>query len=82
MGLALGAMAIAAGVVGHLIALAVRAAQNVSSQRRSAALFDRCHDLELTQAQVRALRRPPGWPMGAEDIRHLQGTWPHGGRLR
>jgi hypothetical protein len=40
-GLALGAMAVAARVVGDLIVLAVRTAQNVSSQRRGAALFDR-----------------------------------------
>jgi len=40
VGLALGAMAVAAGVVGHLIVLAVRAAQNVSPQCRRAALFD------------------------------------------
>jgi hypothetical protein len=31
----------------------------------------------LTQAQVRALSQPVGRPMGAEDIRHLQGTKAH-----
>ena len=75
--LALGAMAVAAGVVGHLIVLAAWAMQNVSPQRRGAALLDGCHDLELTQAQVGALGNPKGWPVGAEDVRDLQGTWPH-----
>lgn len=60
--------------------LAVWTAQNVSPQRRGTALLNGCHDLELTQAQVRALSKPPGWPMGAEDVRDLQGTMPHGGR--
>ena len=39
-GLALGAMAVTAGVVGHLIVFAARAAQNMPPQRRGAALLD------------------------------------------
>ena len=52
------------------------------AQRRGAALFDGRHDLELAEAQVRMLGLSPGWPVEAKDIRHFQGTWPHGSDLR
>ena len=53
--------------------------QHVTSQRRTAALLDRRHDLELPQAQMGVLSVSPGSTMGAEDIRDLQcGT--HDGR--
>ena len=55
-GLALRAMPVAAGVVGDLVRAAALAAQHVSAQRRTAALFDGRHHLELTQAQVAALQ--------------------------
>jgi hypothetical protein len=77
-GLALGAVAVAARVVGDLQALAVFTAQHMSPQCRAAALLDGCHDLELTQTQVGALGLPPGRPVGAEDVRHLQGSGAHG----
>jgi hypothetical protein len=80
--LTLRAMPVAAGVVGDLGMLTRFTAQHMSTERRAAALLDRGHDLALTQAQVRALRLPPGWPMGTEDIRDLQGGTPHGGGLR
>ena len=57
--------------------LAVRAVKHVSPQCCGAALFNSSHDLELAHAQVGALSKPPGWPMGAKDVRHLQGTRPH-----
>src|SRR5487761_2246593 len=36
----------------------------------------------MPQAQVAVLSLTPGRPIGAEDIRDLQGTTPHGGGLR
>jgi hypothetical protein len=40
-------------------------------------LFDGGHHLELTEAQVSVLRLPPGRPVGAEEVRDLQGGAPH-----
>src|SRR5438552_17546014 len=74
--LALRAMPVAAGVVGDLHLRAGMATQYMSSQRRAAALFDGGHHLELTEAQVTMLRLPPGRPVGAEDVRDLQGGTP------
>jgi hypothetical protein len=79
--LALRAMPVAARVVGHLIGAAAFAAQDVTTERRAAALLDGRHDLELTQAQVAALRCSPGGPVGAEDVGNLQGRLPHGDSL-
>jgi hypothetical protein len=75
-------MPVAAGVVGDLRLLTRSAAQYMSPQRRAAALFDGGHHLKLTQAQVAMLRLPPGWPVGAEDVRDLQGGAPHRAPLR
>ena len=75
-GLALRAVPVAAGVVGDLDLLAGLAAQDMSTQRRAAALLDGRHHLELTQAQVRALSLPPRRPVDAEDVRDLQGGRP------
>src|SRR5215468_3206670 len=77
--LALRAMPVAAGVVGDLHLCASVTAQQVSPQRRAAALFDGGHHLELPEAQVVLLRLPPGWPAGAEDVRDLQSGAPHRG---
>jgi len=49
----------------------------MAAQRRAAALFNGGQHLELTEAQVAVLRLPPGWPVGAEDVRDLQGGAPH-----
>ena len=54
----------------------------MAPQRRAAALFDGGHHLELTDAQVAVLRLPPGRPVGAEDVRDLQGGAPHAEALR
>ena len=56
--------------------------QHMPTQRGATALLDGGHDLELTEAQVPVLHPPPSWPVGAEDIRDLQGGTPHGGDLR
>jgi len=66
--LALRAMTVAARVVGDLVAPATLTAQYMSPQCRAAALLDGRHDLELTQAQVRALSLAPGGSMGTEDV--------------
>ena len=49
-GLALRAVAVAAGVVGDLSMLTGRALQNMAAERRAAAAFDGRHDLELAEA--------------------------------
>jgi hypothetical protein len=70
-------MPVAARVVGNLHLRAGVATQYMSSQRRAAALFDGGHHLELTEAKVAVLRLPPGRPVGAEDVRDLEGGAPH-----
>src|SRR5262245_18268639 len=72
--LALGAVAVAARLVGDLGLLTALAPQQVSGQRRAAAPLNGRHDLELGQAQMAALIASPSRPTGAEDIRHLQGA--------
>ena len=59
-----------AGVVGDLELCAAGTAQHMSTQRRTAALFNRRHDLQLPEAQVCSLS--PGRPVDAEDVRDLQ----------
>ena len=49
-----------------------RAMQHMSPQRRTAALFDGRHDLELPQTQVGLLSLPPRRTVGAKNIRDLQ----------
>ena len=82
MTLALRAVAVAAGVVGHLIGTAATAAQDMATQRRAAALLDGRHDLELAQAQVAALRGAPGGSMNTKDVGNLQGGLHHDASLR
>ncbi len=79
-GLALRAMAIAARVVGDLDLRAALAAQHMPTQRRATALLDGRHDLELTQAQVRALSLAPSGPVDTEDVGDFQGEAPHAER--
>jgi hypothetical protein len=50
----------------------------MATQRRSAALFDGRHHLELAQAQMAVLFLTPVLPMVAENIRDLQGGACHG----
>src|SRR5712691_12618880 len=75
--LALRAMPVAAGVVGDLDLITGLATQYVSPQGRAAALFDGRHHLELTETQMTVLCLPPSRPVGAEDVRDLQGGAPH-----
>ena len=70
-------MPIATGVVGDRDLRTGTATQYMAPQCRAAALFDGGHHLELTEAQVTVLRLPPSRPVGAEDVRDLQGGAPH-----
>jgi hypothetical protein len=56
------------------------AAQNVSAERGAAALLDRRHDFELPETQVSTLSLAPSRSVFAQDVGHLQGVAPHGGR--
>ncbi|REE23573.1 hypothetical protein B0G71_6844 [Paraburkholderia sp. BL27I4N3] len=60
-------MAVTAGVVGNLDLFATGTPQHMSTQRRAAALFDRRHDLQLSQTQLYG--PSPQGPMRAEDVR-------------
>jgi hypothetical protein len=51
----------------------------MATQCRAAALLDGRHDLELSEAQVRALSLAPSGPMETEDVGELQGGAPHAG---
>jgi hypothetical protein len=54
----------------------------MAAERDTAALFDGRHDLQLAEAQVPPLVLAQGRPVGAEDIRDLQGGTVHGAALR
>ena len=70
--LALGAVAVAAAVVGDAAVAAVLAAFDMAAERGRAAGLDRRHHLELGQAHVTGMRRAPGWSMEAEDVGDLK----------
>ena len=70
--LALWAMAVAAGVVGDVLVRAVFAPRDMPAKRRRAAALDGAHHLQLVEADMARIRRPPGSTMGTEDIRDLQ----------
>ena len=80
--LALGAVPVTARVVGDLRFRARRAAQRMAAERGAAALLDGRHDLQLAEAEVPALVLSPSRPVGAEDIRDLQGVAWHEPALR
>jgi hypothetical protein len=71
-------MPIAAGVVSDLRMRAGRALQHMTTEGCAATAFDRRHDLELAETEVTGLRVTPRWPVGAENIRDLQGRARHG----
>jgi len=79
--LALRAVSVAARVISDLRLRARRTAQRVAAERGAATLLDRRHDLELSKTQVTTLVMPQDRPVGAEDIRDLQGGALHA-RLR
>jgi len=48
----------------------------MAAEREAAALFDGRHDLQLAEAKMPPPVLSPSRPVGAEDIRDLQGiTW-------
>ena len=71
-GLAFGAMAITARIVGDVLVRTVFATRDMPAERRSAAAFDCTHHLQLVQVDMFSIGRTPGSAMVAEDIRNLQ----------
>ena len=76
--LALGTVAVAAGVIGDARVRAVVAALDMTAERRRAADLDRRHDAPLPEAQMSRVRGTPCLTVAAEDIRHLQLRTRHG----
>ena len=70
--LALGAVPVAAGVVGNLQLPTTLTAQDMAAQFGTATALDGGHHLQLAQAQVSGLCFTPLSTVGTEDIRHLQ----------
>ena len=73
--LALGTMPIAATVVGNRgeAAPLVLTARNVPAERRRAAVLDRAHHLQLSEAHMAAVGLTPSGTMVTEQVRDLQG---------
>src|SRR6478672_362727 len=70
--LTLGAMAIAARVVGDAAVAAILAALDMPAERGRAALLDRRHDLELPQAHMSGIGPAPVGPVAMKDVGDLQ----------
>jgi hypothetical protein len=54
----------------------------MAAECRAAAAFDGRHDLELAETEVPGLSATPRRPVGAEDIRDLQGGASHARGLK
>jgi len=76
--LALGTVAIAAGVVGYARVPAIIASLDMPAEGRGAAELDRRHDAPLAEAQMTLVGGAPSGAVAAEDIRHLQPWTRHG----
>jgi hypothetical protein len=70
--LALGAVPVAAAVVGDACVATRLAAFDVAAECRRAAGLDRRHYLELVQAHVPGVRRAPGRSVHAKDVGDLE----------
>jgi len=70
--LALGAVPIAAGIIGHTDLAAVLALLDVPAEHRGAARLDGGHDAALGLREPAALRRAERIAVAAENIRHFQ----------
>jgi len=70
--LTLGAMAVAARVVGDADMAAVAAGLNMAAERRRATTLDGRHHLQLAEADMAGTGHTPGRSVGAQDIRDLQ----------
>src|SRR5271156_6714263 len=65
-------MAVAARVVSNPAVAAILAALDMAAKDRRAALLDRRHHLELTEAHMPGIGSPPGGAGGMKDVRDLQ----------
>src|ERR1700747_111558 len=65
-------MAIAARVVSDAAVAAILAALDMPAERGRAALLDRRHDLELTEAHMSGIGPAPVGPMAMKDVCDLQ----------
>jgi hypothetical protein len=79
--LALGAVSVAAGVVGDEGVVALLAAHDMAAEGRRAAALDRRHHLQLAEAHMTGVGSAPRRPVSAEDIRDLERRTRHGGRV-
>ena len=79
--LALWTMAVAARVVSDAAVAAIFAALDMPAESGRAALLDRRHHLELTEAHMSRVGSAPLGPMAMEDVRDLQLRAVHGRRL-
>lgn len=70
--LALGAVPVAAAVIGDALMAAVLATLDMATERGGAAVADRRHHLELRQAQVTGVKRAEAVPGRMQNIRNLQ----------
>ena len=70
--LALGAVPVAAAVVGDPPVAAVLAGLDMTAEGRRAAMLDRRHDLELMQAQVPGMGGPISGAGSTEDVGDLE----------
>lgn len=71
-GLALRAVPVAAGIVGHTHRSAGPAPLDMATKHGGAAQLDRAHHAPLDAAQMTVMGLPIGFAMVVEDIRHLQ----------
>ncbi len=71
--MALRTMPVAAGVISDLGIGTLLTARDMAAERRLAAVIDRRHHLELTEPNMADVGAAPGGPIGAEDIRDLDG---------
>jgi hypothetical protein len=71
-------MAIAARVVSDAAVAAILAALDMPTESGRAALFDRRHDLELTQAHMPGIGSAPVGSMAMKDVGDLQPRAAHG----
>lgn len=71
--LTLGAMPVAAGIIGDTDCATGLAALDMAAKRGRPAQFDRRHDAALQASEVAVVSMDVGRAMAAENIRHLQG---------
>jgi hypothetical protein len=75
--LTLGAVPVAAAVVGNGRVSAVLAARDMAAESRRAAALDRAHHLQLSEAHMAGVGAAPCGTTVAEDVRDFQGGTGH-----